>query len=126
MLRRALKIDEVVSGEQHPNVAICLNNLATLLIDTNRAEEAEPMLRRALKIDEAAFGEQHPNVAIRLNNLAALQSNTNRAEEAEPILRRALDILNSFHRRTKHVHPSLELVTANYQALQRAKADGPD
>ncbi len=126
MLRRALKIDEAAFGEQHPNMADCLSNLATLLIDTNRAEEAEPMLRRALKIDEAAFGEQHPNVAIRLNNLAALQSNTNRAEEAEPILRRALDILNSFHRRTKHVHPSLELVTANYQALQRAKADGPD
>ena len=52
-------------GEQHPTVAVRLNNLAMLLQDTNRIEEAEPLMRRALEIDMAAFGEQHPTVAIR-------------------------------------------------------------
>ncbi len=72
--------------------AMASNNLAMVLHDTNRSEEAEPLMRRALEIDEAAFGEHHPNVAIHLNNLATLLSDTNRAEEAEPLMRRALEI----------------------------------
>ena len=72
----------------HPNVATSLSNLAVLLQDTKRHEEAEPMLRRALEIDEAAFGRHHPNVAIRLNNLAMLLHDMNRNEEAEPLMRR--------------------------------------
>ena len=62
-MRRALEIDVAAFGEQHPTVAIRLNNLATLLLHTNRIEEAEPLMRRALEIYEAAFGEQHPAVA---------------------------------------------------------------
>ena len=92
LMRRALEIDEAAFGEQHPTVAIRLNNLAMLLQDTNRIEEAEPLMRRALEIDEATFGEQHPTVAIRLNNLAALLRDTNRITEAEPLMWRALEI----------------------------------
>ena len=73
-------------------VASVTNNLAMLLRDTNRIEEAEPLLRRALKIDEATLGDQHPTVAKNLNNLAILLRDTNRVEEAEPLLRRALKI----------------------------------
>ena len=69
-----------------------LNNLAQLLQDTNRLEEAEPLMRRALAIDEKSYGPEHPNVAIRLNNLAQLLQATNRLEEAEPLMRRALAI----------------------------------
>ena len=39
-------------GPDHPKVATRLNNLATLLQDTNRLGEAEPLMRRALAIDE--------------------------------------------------------------------------
>ena len=71
-------------------MAICLSNLASLLQETNRFGEAEPLMRRALEIDVAALGEQHPNVAVRLNNLAQVLNDTNRIEEAEPLMRRAL------------------------------------
>jgi hypothetical protein len=64
-MRRALEIDEQSFGSNHPNVAIRLNNLAQLLKDTNRLQEAEPLMRRALQIDEQSFGSNHPNVAIR-------------------------------------------------------------
>ena len=47
-----------------------LNNLAVLLKDTNRLEEAEPLMRRALDIWEKAYGPDHPQVATGLNNLA--------------------------------------------------------
>ena len=72
-------------------VAAASNNLAALLKDTNRLEEAEPLMRRALAINEAAFGEQHPTVATDLNNLAMLLQETNRIGEAEPLMRRALE-----------------------------------
>ncbi len=55
-----------------------LNNLALLLQETNRLQEAEPLMRRALEIDEHAYGPDHPDVAIDLNNLASLLQATNR------------------------------------------------
>ena len=114
-------------GEQHPTVATLLNNLAILLQNTNRFEEAEPLVRRALAIDEASFGERHPAVAIRLNNLATLLHDTNRPAEAEPLLLRAMDILESFRRQTGHEHLYFQSVNENFQLLRRAMESGePD
>jgi tetratricopeptide (TPR) repeat protein len=90
--RRVVEIFEASYGNEHPYVAMALNNLAQLLQDTNRLAEAEPLMRRALAIDEASYGLDHPNVAIRLNNLAQLLKATNRLAEAEPLMRRALQI----------------------------------
>jgi tetratricopeptide (TPR) repeat protein len=92
LVRRALEIDQQAFGENHPKVAIRLNNLAQLLQDTDRLAEAEPLMRRVLQIDQQAFGEDHPGIAIDLNNLAALLKVTNRLAEAEPLMRRALQI----------------------------------
>ena len=75
--------------------AMASNNLAMVLHNTNRSEEAEPLIRRALEIDEATFGDQHPTVATHLNNLATLLRGTNRIEEAEPLIRRALEIVEA-------------------------------
>ncbi|MGH8521729.1 MAG: tetratricopeptide repeat protein, partial [Gammaproteobacteria bacterium] len=77
---------------RHPEVATDLNNLAQLLQDTHRLEEAEPLMRRALAILEKILGAEHPSVATALNNLATLLQNTYRLEEAEPLMRRALAI----------------------------------
>ena len=92
MSRAALSIVERTKGEMAPELATRLNNLATLLRETNRLGEAEPLMRRALAITEASYDAAHPNVAIRLNNLAQLLQDTNRLEEAEPLMRRALEI----------------------------------
>jgi Tetratricopeptide repeat/Domain of unknown function (DUF4062) len=92
LMRRALGIDEASYGNDHPDVATDLNNLAGLLRATNRLGEAEPLMRRALGIDEASYGNDHPRVAIPLNNLAQLLQDTNRLGEAEPLMRRALGI----------------------------------
>ena len=45
---RALAIDEAFYGPEDPKVAIDLNNLAMLLQDTNRLEDAELLIRQAL------------------------------------------------------------------------------
>jgi len=90
--RRALAIDEKTYGPDHPNVASDLNNLALLLLDTNRSAEAEPLIRRAVEMREKSYGPNHPDVATPLNNLAVLLQATNRLAEAEPLRRRALAI----------------------------------
>ena len=92
LYRRALAIWETNLGQDHPQVAIGLNNLALQLQATNRLGEAEPLFRRALAIAEATLGPDHPDVAIDLNNLAGLLQETNRPDEAEPLFRRALAI----------------------------------
>jgi len=81
----ALAIDEKVQ-------ALALNNLASLLLATNRLADAEPLMRRALAIDEKSFGPVHPAVALKLNNLAQLLQATNRLVDAEPLMRRTLAI----------------------------------
>ena len=73
-------------------VATVASELAHLLHETNRFEEAEPLARQALAINEAAFGNHNLNVARDLNNLAYLLLDTNQFEEAEPLMRQALDI----------------------------------
>jgi tetratricopeptide (TPR) repeat protein len=90
--RRVVEIFEASYGNEHPNVATALNNLASHLSRTNRLAEAEPLMRRALAIDEASYGLDHPEVATDLNNLAQLLQATNRLKEAEPLMRRALAI----------------------------------
>ena len=117
LMRRALQIDELSFGEDHPEVAIDLNNLAQLLQATNRLSEAEPLMRRSLQIDELSFDEDHPNVAIRLNNLALLLKATNRLSEAEPLMRRMVLIFGNFGKTTGHKHPRMDAACNNYIAL---------
>lgn len=92
LYRRALAIEELSFGSDHPNVATRLNNLAGLLRNINALIEAESLYRRALAIDEAGYGSDHPEVATDLINLAGLLRATNRLAEAEPLYRRALTI----------------------------------
>ena len=72
-MSRALAINEQSFGEDHPNVAISLNNLALLLKETNRLAEAEPMMRRALEIFAKSLGPDHPSTQMARENLESLK-----------------------------------------------------
>jgi tetratricopeptide (TPR) repeat protein len=95
LCRRALAISEVSLGQDHPDVAVDLTNLALVLRETNHLAEAELLLRRALAIFEASYGADHPGMAVGLKSLGSLLRNTNRLAEAEPLLRRALAIFEA-------------------------------
>ena len=82
-------------GEEHPDVATSLNNLALLYASQERYEEAEPLYLQALSLRKKLLGEEHPSVAISLNNLAGLYQSQGRYEEAEPLYLQALSILFS-------------------------------
>jgi hypothetical protein len=72
LMRRVLDIDQASFGNDHPEVAADLNNLALLLKDTNRLGEAEPLMRRALGISERSYGPEHPRTKTARENLEIL------------------------------------------------------
>ncbi|NER24901.1 MAG: tetratricopeptide repeat protein [Symploca sp. SIO1C2] len=92
LAKSALAILQQVLGEEHPDVAQNLNNLAALYYNQGRYSEAEPLLRQALEMNQRLLGEEHPNVASTINNLAALYNNQGRYSEAELLYRQSLEM----------------------------------
>jgi hypothetical protein len=90
MIKRSLAIHEKVQGQNHPDVARSLNNLADLYQRQNRFADAEPLFKRALAIREAAVGPDHPNTAASVNNLASLYQAEGRAADALPLMERMI------------------------------------
>ncbi len=60
-------------GEEHPDVASSLNNLAGLYKSQGKYTEAEPLYQQALELCEQVLGSNHPNTVTIRNNLAYLQ-----------------------------------------------------
>jgi len=73
LYRRALAIKEKVLGKDHPDTALTVHNMATLLAGLGRAAEAESLYGRALAAFEAALGAEHPHTGICREGLEALR-----------------------------------------------------
>ena len=89
---RSLSIREKQLGENHPDVATSLNNLAALYRNQGKYNEAEPLLLRCLKIVRKTLGENHPDFVQSLTNLAGLYNSQGKYNEAEPLYQRSLSI----------------------------------
>ncbi|ACC82962.1 tetratricopeptide repeat protein [Nostoc punctiforme] len=87
---QCLEVTKKRLGEEHPDVATSLNNLAYLYYSQGRYSEAEPLCIQALALRRKLLGEEHPDVATSLNNLAALYRSQGRYSEAEPLYIQAL------------------------------------
>jgi CHAT domain-containing protein/tetratricopeptide (TPR) repeat protein len=79
-------------GENHPNFASGLNNLAEVYRVMARYAEAETLHRRAVAIREKTLRPNHPDIAQSLNNLALLYQAQGRYAEAEPLYKPSLAI----------------------------------
>lgn len=91
LYRRALAILQDTLGDDHPEVARSLNNLAGIYIDRDDVQ-AESVLAQALAIKEKTLGPDHPNVAYSIENLALVRRNLGRHAESETLHLRALEI----------------------------------
>jgi len=60
-LREAIEIGRETLDVQHPDLAVWINNLAGLLENTGRVNEATPLYLEALEIFRAALGDDHPD-----------------------------------------------------------------
>ena len=66
---RALAIDEMVFGPDHPDVALRVNNLGGVLQHLGDLRAARAAYERALAILRTTYGEDHPEVAKVHSNL---------------------------------------------------------
>ncbi|WP_414621138.1 tetratricopeptide repeat protein [Calothrix sp. CCY 0018] len=67
-----------ILGENHPDYAQNLNNLALLYKSQGRYEQAEPLYIQALKICEQILGTKHPNTKKTRDNLEIMQREKNK------------------------------------------------
>ena len=118
LYERSLRIFEKVLGEDHPNVASSLNNLAELYRTQGQYEQAEPIYQRSLAIKENTLGKDHPSVATSLNNLAELYRTQGKYEQAEPIYQRSLAIKENTLGKD---HPSVATSLNNLALLYKAQ-----
>jgi tetratricopeptide (TPR) repeat protein len=116
--RDCLEVARKRLGEEHPDVATSLNNLAGLYRSQGKYEEAEPLYRSALEKRKRLLGEEHPDVATSLNNLAGLYRSQGKYEEAEPLYRSALEM---YKRLLGEEHPYVATSLNSLAGLYRSQ-----
>lgn len=89
---KALTAFQQKYGENHPETALAMNDLATFYIAQGKYDQAEPLLLNALGIQERTLGEDHIDVATSCSNLGELNYYKERFDEAEKYYQRALSI----------------------------------
>ena len=90
--RQGLLIREAILGEDHPQVATSLNNLAFVNSELGSYAQALPLYERCIRIWEKALGPEHPTLASGLHNLAMLHRSLGQYSEAMPLVKRSLRI----------------------------------
>ena len=76
---------EKALGPAHPDTLATVNNLANLLSDQGKLDEAEPLYRRALAGKEEALGPAHPSTLNSVGNLAILLNKKGDAAAAQEL-----------------------------------------
>ncbi|WP_044499704.1 tetratricopeptide repeat protein [Nostoc sp. PCC 7107] len=91
-------------GDNHPDVATSLNNLAFLYQSQGKYDQAESLYLQALELYKRLLGDNHSSVALSLNNLAALYESQGKYHQAEPLHLQALEL---YKRLLGDNHPSV-------------------
>ncbi len=79
-------------GQEHPDVAQSLNNLAGLYCVQGQYEMSELLCKQALEMRKRLLGPEHPDVAQSLNSLALLYYTQERYPVAEPLYEQVLEM----------------------------------
>nr|NCR60363.1 CHAT domain-containing protein [Microcystis aeruginosa LL13-06] len=122
LYKEALAIRKQQLGDNHPDTATSLNNLAALYESQGRYSEAEPLYKQALAIIKQQLGDNHPDTATSLNNLALLYESQGRYSEAEPLYNRSLAIRKQ---QLGDNHPDTATSLNNLAALYQSQDDIP-
>ncbi|HET6674086.1 MAG TPA: tetratricopeptide repeat protein, partial [Nitrospiraceae bacterium] len=76
-------------GADHLDVALGLNNLATLHVSQGHYSQAAPLFRRSIAIRETQLGPDHGDVAKTLEEYAGLLRKTDQSADAVELEMRA-------------------------------------
>jgi CHAT domain-containing protein len=102
---------EKALGPNHPDVALSLNNLASLYSSQGRYDDAEPLYKRSLGIWEKTLGPDHPSLGFFMDNLAELYRTQGRYADGLPLVRTAAQ--KGFDRKDIHLALLTSAVTAS-------------
>ncbi|MFM6733085.1 MAG: CHAT domain-containing protein [Microcystis panniformis] len=122
LAEQALAIYKQQLGDNHPDTAASLNNLAGLYYSQGRYSEAEPLYKQALAIKKQQLRDNHTATAISLNNLAELYRVQGRYSEAEPLYHRSLAI---FKQQLGDKHPKAGTSLNNLSVFYQSQDDIP-
>ena len=111
---QSLELARTNFGEDHPDTAASLNNLAMLYKALGDYAAALPLYQRALAICEQVLGPSHPNTATGLNTLAVLYQSLGDYAAALPLYQRALAI---YEQVLGPSHPNTAISLNNLAAL---------
>jgi serine/threonine-protein kinase len=89
LYRKAIEIQHI---NNDPNVGVNYNNLALLMHEMNRYEEADEYFKKSLDILQDAYGEVHPEVATTYYNYGQLQRDVDNIDEAIEIHKKVLSL----------------------------------
>ncbi len=90
---KRLAIHRRILGDVPYEIAVSLDDLATLLQYSGDLEGAEPLFKESLEIRRTLLGDRHADVGVSLNNLAMLLQAKGDLAGAEALLRDAVDII---------------------------------
>ena len=90
MHRKTLSVRKMLLGNEHPDVAATLGNLAWALRSQGKLAEAETLAREALAMRKKLLGNEHLLVARALGTLAEILGRRGKLAEAETMQREAL------------------------------------
>ncbi len=88
--RQALKNNDIVLGKDHPDAAVILNNLARVLLEQRKFDDALPILENSVRAKLKQFDETNFNMIFPFANLAIVKHGLGNPRAAEPLFRKAL------------------------------------
>ena len=77
----------MVLGKERPSTLTSMNNLATLLRNQGKYEQAEEILQKILRLSETVLGKEYPSTRMSMNNLEMVPRNQGKYEQVEEMLR---------------------------------------
>ncbi len=108
--KKALALRETYEGRAHPRTATLLNNMSTVLLALERADEAKAANAEALAQLRARYGDEHPLVGTVLVQTAALAFERDEKAEAAEHLREAARVFEATRGR---MHRDLSIIYNN-------------
>jgi len=120
LLRSALAMKRKLYTDVHPEVALSLNNLASIYRARGDLDEAERSCLEALAIQRKLLGEAHPDIAQAMHNVAILRQNKGDWEGARELF---LESLAMFRQLYGDGHPSVARPLSNTIEFLRELVD---
>ncbi|KAF0206500.1 MAG: peptidase-like protein, partial [bacterium] len=117
---QALDIRKKVLGDNHPDTALSINNLAVLYDRKGDYAKAELLYIQNLDIRKKVLGDNHPDTATSINNLAFLYSKKGDYTKAESFYIQALD---TFRKVLSNNHPDTATCINNLAGVYTNKED---